>query len=343
MELYKRDFFVARIRAGYIPVQIGKTRFVVHHPSLDIALQAQEEYVKAYEYAIDEDLLTDNDLLTFLIKQDIWSEQKEKEYREIVPKHIEYWKVELYKSILKTKTKATIRKYLKVAKEEYAKLHNIRNHYNYTTIDGYANYVKNCFLIHMCTFVDGKVVDWDKYDLALVMKRYYEELLGADEIRELARTSPWNTMWGVLKANGKIFDDNITAEQQALLSWSIMYDRIQESPDCPNDEVLEDDDMLDGWLLLQKQKRDAEKNKQELESAVNSKIQNADEVFIPVETAADAQKIDLLNAPQINKIKQQRIQQVKKQGTVKQQEFKDVQQKRSMQMQQAFNQRMRRK
>lgn len=334
---------MARIRAGYIPVQIGKNRFVVHHPSLDVSLQAQEEYVKAYEFAVDEDLLTDQDILNFLITQGIWSEQKEKEYKEIVPKHIEYWKVELYKSVLKSKTRDTVRKYLETAKEEYVRLHNIRNHYNYTTVDGYANYVKNCFLISMCTFLNDELVDWTQYDLSLIMRYYHEELLGADDIRELARTSPWNTLWNVLKVGGNVFGENITSEQQALLSWSVMYDRIQESPDCPNDEVIQDDDMLDGWLLLQKQKREAEKNKQELESAVNSKIQNADEVFIPVETASDAQKIDLLNAPQINKIKQQRIQQVKKQGVVKQQEFKDVQQKRSMQMQQAFNKQMRRK
>lgn len=339
MEPYKRDFFIARIQAGCVPVNMGGIRYVVNHPTVDINLLAQEKYLEAYEQAQDQELMADDDLLDFLIKQGIWSNQREEEYQRIVPGHIEYWKIELYQSALKANTRKKMRQYLQVAKEEYNKLHDIRHCYDYVTVDGYANFVRSMYVISECTMIDGEKVDWDCYSLTKFMGHYHQSLILPEDVRELARTSPWNNLWSTLKASGKIFNvDYITPEQQSLLSWSIMYDKIYESPDCPTEEVIEDDDMLDGWLLLQKRKRDADKKQQEVEGAISSKMKNADEIFIPVETAEDAQKIDLLNPQHVKNIKKQRMKQIEKQGTVKEQEFKDVQLKRSMQLQEAYNQ-----
>ena len=117
-----------------------------------------------------------------------------------------------------------------------------------------------------------------------------------------------------------------------------MYDRIHESPDCPSEGVLDDDDMLDGWLLVQRKKREADQKKQEVEGAVNTKIANADEIYVKVESYEDAKKIDLLNPSHVNRTKRQRLQQLKEKGVIKEQEFKDVQLKRSMEMRQAFTQ-----
>lgn len=338
METHKRDFFVARIRAGCIPIQMAGKRFLIHHPNEDIAMYSQEKYLEAYEYAQEEDLLSEQELLDFLIIQGIWSDVREDEYQRIAPGHIEYWKIELFQSTLKSNTRKKVKKYLKAAKEEYERLHELRHHYDYVTIDGYANYIRSVYLIEQCTTLDGKPVDWSVYDVAKVMGKYHTSLLGPDDIRELARTSPWAGLWGVLKSNrSTIFPGTLTVEQQSLMSWSIMYDRINESPDCPSDDVIEDDDMLDGWLLVQKRKRDADRKRQEVESHVNPRIANADEVFVPAETMADAQKIDLLNPQHVKRIKQSRMKQMEEHGTVKEQEFKDVQRKRSMQMQEAFN------
>ena len=295
--------------------------------------------MEAYEQAEEECLMSEQDLLDFLIIQGIWSDTMEDEYQRIAPGHIEYWKIELYQSTLKSNTRAKVRKYLAAAKDEYDRLGSIRHMYDYVTADGYANYVRSMYIIGECTKLNNKSIDWSLYNLSAIMSKYHQAMLAADDIRMLARTSPWNNLWGVLKASGNIFSNrSLTVEQQALLSWSIMYDRIYESPDCPSDDVIEDDDMLDGWLLMQKKQREADKKKQEVESHISSKMANANEIYVPAETAGDAQKIDLLNPTQIRNIKKQRIQHVKAKGTVKEQEFKDVQRERSMQMQQAFNQ-----
>lgn len=337
MDSYKRDFFIARIRAGYIPVKMNEQRFIVHHPDLETALHSQEIYMDAYEKGQDKGLMTDDELVGWLIDQGLWSSKIDNEFEVIVPGHIEYWKIELYTSSLKSNTRKAVRKYLAVAKEEYNRLHNLRHFYDYVTIEGYASYVRSLFTISECTRLNDKPVDWEQYSLHKLMGLYHQEMLQPEQVRLLSRTTPWLGLWGVLKTNGNIFGTSqITVEQQSLLSWSTMYDKIYESPDCPSDEVIEDDDMLDGWLLVQKRKREADKKKQEIEGHINPKMKNSDEIYMMAETATDAQKIDMLNPDHIQKVKKQRLKQIKEKGQVKEQEFKDVQQKRSMDMHKAF-------
>lgn len=341
MQLYERDFFISRVRAGYIPIKIDNKRMLIYSADQDVELEANEIYREEYQRGIDEDILADNDILNFLIINDLWSETKEKEYNEILPKHIDYWKKELYQAFLKTKTREKIRKYLQTAKDELVRLSNIRTAYNYATIEGYASYVKSMFIISESARIDGKKVDWDYFDLNSVMYKYHSSILSSGSIRMLARTSPWSGLWPVLKSNGRIFDNvNLSDEQQSLLSWSLMYDKIYESPDCPSDDIIHDDDMLDGWILVQKEERKKNMKQQEAKGALNEKVQNSDEVFIVAETKEDAEKVDALNSAQGQRIKQNRLKQLSKKGKLKQQEFKDVQLERSRQMKQAYTQRL---
>jgi len=337
MELYKREFLISRIRAGYIPIDLENKRLIIYHPDLDTLLAAQELFIREYEEAVEEELFQDSDVYKLLIDIDLWSEQKEKELNEIIPGHIEYWKIELYRSILKSNTRETIRKYLKTAKEEYGKLYQIRHSFDHITCFGYASYVKNMFIISECARCKNKRVNWKTFDLNKVMSLYHENILDSDAIRALARSYPWSGLWPTLKINGKIFENSeLTSEQQTLISWSVMYDRIYESPDCPPEEVIEDDDLLDGWLLIQKRQREADKKKHEIENVANKKIGNADEIYLMVETPQDSQKVELLNDVRAAQIKQQRLKQIKEKGNVLEQQLADVKFKRAMEIQQAY-------
>lgn len=337
MNFHERDFFISRLRAGYIPITVDRKRILIYQPTLEISLEANERMLKAYEQAKDEELFNDDDIIDLLIINDLWSNAKEHEYNEVLPKHIEYWKMELYKTILKSKSRENIRKYLSTAKEEYSNMASIRHMYDYLTCNGYATYVKNMFIISKCAKINGKRVNWHNIDLNKVMNTYYSNILDSSSLRLLSRTSPWVSIWSVLKLGGRIFkNDILTNEQQGIVSWSIMYDKIHECPDCPPDDVIEDDDMLDGWLLIQRKQREDERKKQEVQGVVSGKIGNADEIFIPAESKEDARKIDLLNDARGNKIKRQRLQQIKEQGIVKEQNLHDMKLRQSMQMQQEY-------
>ena len=70
-----------------------------------------------------------------------------------------------------------------------------------------------------------------------------------------------------------------------------MYDRIYDHPECPDSVVIADDDMLDGWMLYQKQQNE---NKNSNNNTLTKKHPKAQEIFV-VADKNDAQNIYNLN------------------------------------------------
>lgn len=74
-----------------------------------------------------------------------------------------------------------------------------------------------------------------------------------------------------------------------------MYDSIAESPESPSDEIILDDDMLDGWLIIQRRERELRTKQKAAEDVIsNEKIANSDEVFIVAKSEEDIQKLNHL-------------------------------------------------
>jgi len=150
--------------------------------------------------------------------------------------------------------------------------------------------------------------------------------LSESKIRELARTEPWRTLWQLNSSETfKLFSNNgreLSHDQKNLLVWSTMYDNVQESMDCPTEDVINDDDMLDGWFLIQTKKRKEEKSSNELDN-MNPKIANSQEVYIMANSQEDRQRIDNLNSREANFIKKQRSDIIKQKGDASQLDFQD--------------------
>ena len=105
---------------------------------------------------------------------------------------------------------------------------------------------------------------------------YKSQAIEEAQYRELARNNPWRSYWSSEKTARGVFGvcaAETTTEQRTIMMFSSMYDSVYESGEAPEDNVIEDDDMLDGWFLIQKQKREQEKAKSEFEDTMkNSKI-----------------------------------------------------------------------
>lgn len=328
-----REYFISRIKSGIIKVNYKGTGIYINTPTLMVEHDAAALYLEKYIEAQEANMYTDDDVYDLLVRRGEWSDQKQKEFDEILPKHIEYWKIELYNAYFKSDTQKTIRKHLAVAKKEYETLHNKRNMYHYATCAGFASHAKTQFLIANSSFYkNGKPVNWRSVDIIQVLNLYYYELLSYDRIRILARTNPWRDDWSALKKNGRIFESNkLSFEQKALIIWSSVYDSIAESPECPSEDVLQDDDMLDGWLILQKRKHAGAKLADKL-----NKIKG-DEVFLIAETPEDVRKINDLNNPAAASLKKQRFSELKDRGVMAEQQFSDSKLKQSMAANQAFS------
>jgi hypothetical protein len=118
----------------------------------------------------------------------------------------------------------------------------------------------------------------------------------------------------------------LTKDQIILCSFSNMYDGVYEHPESPSEKIIEDDDCLDGWFIVQKRKNDKFKKEQEGNAITkNPKIANAKEVFVMAQSKEEASNISSFNSYQSEQIKNQRIEQVVEQGTVKSDlEFHDM-------------------
>ena len=87
---------------------------------------------------------------------------------------------------------------------------------------------------------------------------------------------------------------DLTDSQRILIAWSSLYESINEHPECHDTFVIEDNDMLDGWLILQ---RKGKGNGRDPDGFIeNEKIKNAQEIFIPAETLEDAKRIHGMNS-----------------------------------------------
>ena len=109
--------------------------------------------------------------------------------------------------------------------------------------------------------------------------------------------------------------------------------------ESPSEEVIQDDDLLDGWLIIQKRKRERDKLEKEVDKKLG-KNKGAQEVYVMADNADHAEKINSLNNPMAKRIKNSRNNAIDKHGSVAEQDLPDA--KRRMRMQAVNQQRQRR-
>ena len=119
-----------------------------------------------------------------------------------------------------------------------------------------------------------------------------------------------------------------------------MYDNAYQSPECPSEEIIKDDDMFDGWMIDQKRIREKEQKQKEADT-MNKFSEQAQEVFIFAPTREDANKVYDLNDPTSRiKIKQRQAV-IDQKGTVDAQELPDTKMELQQQAMQEFKEKMR--
>jgi len=146
----------------------------------------------------------------------------------------------------------------------------------------------------------------------------------------VARSDIFRGMWSLAKRGSDLFGNRacfLTKDQSALCSFASMYDNVNENPERPSEKVIEDDDCLDGWFIVQKRKHEGEKKKREVEAMLNnSKVANSPEA---------AKNINEMNSSHAQNIIQSRNAQIEQEGTVKLTDLKDVRQNITTQARQA--------
>jgi hypothetical protein len=345
----EKELLVARICSGSVRITLERT-YVVRHPGRDHLYQAAELYAEVFRQSQLEGLYSDQELLEFMLEHGFWDDEREK-FLKSLPKEIEQFKHSLFKSNFKSNQRKTIRKALAIAKSKLAEVHTERHAWDYLSCSGAAAISKTRFLVGCSLFSSrGQRVFGDD-DFWVSECGLLDEVVAAlarvrlDDVavRELARTEPWRAIWAAHKVEGSVFGvapADYSDEQKAVVNWSCLYDNIYQHPHCPADDVIEDDDVLDGWMIEQKQQREKALAGASVEDAIGSeKIRDMQEIFVPAETAEDARKVVDMNDEFGKATQKRRFDYLAKKGEVNEQDMPDTRQRLQMQMANAASRR----
>ena len=341
MEFYERECFISRIASGYIKYVNNDLVLYIHHPDIDIIYESQEVYKTSYETAYDNGALTEDEIIYFLMEHELWDDEQEKNFKKL-PKDLEDLKVALFESAYNETAKFQIKNNLRGLNKTIVDMGAVRHAYDHITCQGFGTYSKWNYIIENTTKrKDGSSHDWENFSLSQAVGHYQASLLSDVQLREIAKSEPWRTTWRACRKNGgNVFSRSgcsLTTEQKGLILWSSMYDNIAEATDAPDDDIVQDDDMLDGWLIVQRRERESVKIKKSVDNKLsNDKIAQSSEVYLVAPTMDDAEKIDKMNNPLAKATKSQRGRLIKKLGTVKQSQFSDVKSDLRAQANQSF-------
>jgi hypothetical protein len=333
VEHEEREQVLLRILSAQEIVSVDNSMYIVEESTIRQKLEAD---ILCQELAYDlsfEGWLTKQDTIPILTRMQLWSPELD-ERLKLTEKNIDDLKVSLYKSHLDSTKVQRIKKSLAQQKQNLETLLNKRSLLDHTTLENYLSTLRTQYLIALSILDnDGEYVYnrdsfWyaDTRILFQCMKQISKNKPSPEQLRELSRTEPWRSFWNIGK--DRVFKKAIcdwTSLQRTLALYSKMYDNAYSHPECPHDEAIEDDDMFDGWVLIQDTKRKKQIAEKGVDNVVSDKAKNAAELFLPAKSLEDRQRISNMNDLDTRVKLAQRNKQIKNQGLVKEGHFADQQ------------------
>ena len=279
-------------------------KLYIREPNISDKIKAASVYKSRFDAALSLGVAQEDEIIEKLISVNLWS-KAEQEHLDSIPDKIEDVKVQLYLAYKGFRSRDPIRKNLSKLNWEFESLYKKRTILMEQSCEGFAEMCKTRYIICLNTFYEnGEKVflnydDADNHLVSQVVLAYLSQVTSDSTIRRMSKKDIWRSFWGPSKTERGVFNKaaiELTADQRSLISWSKIYDSINESPDCPADAVLEDDDMLDGWLIYQNRKR-AKERANKLDSGQGANVKG-DEVFLFADNKDDAMRIHDLNDSQ---------------------------------------------
>ena len=311
-------------------------------------MEAAFEYQDALYECSFHGVLTAEDMLQVMIDNDLWTMEEEAELNS-VPIRLDALKAEMYQKHVSFQSRRVeqARRMVARLRKRQQELALRRHTYDFYTQAGLARTVQLQYLISRnTTDANHDPVDLETCNdwlLRHLLDVYATNVPGELLLRALSRNAMWRMVWSSGRQEGRVFgvpSTWLTQEQQNLIAWSKLYDNINEHSEPPDPEIIEDDDLWDGWLILQQKKR--EKEKRERAGGDKGKA-GAQEMYIVAETPGDAKRIEGMNDAGTAFVKRQRMAALKHHKVVGEQQMPDSKQTISVQAAQQFRDRMRRK
>ena len=325
------ELLLYRIFSGKLFFFYKNDKYELRSPSIDIRYEAQLLYQNIIHDEKYNDWLREENLEKILITLGLWTMDTSTILKSL-NKRVDDAKIALFQQrSLKDKTKEN-RKSLDQYNKQVSSILQKKQEMFSHTLEGYASAIKNEFTICNTLYKNEiKVFDNDiqndQNSYTLFNNLVHEinnHIIDTKQFKELARNSIWRMYWNCNKQN--VFNgpsSDWTFDQRTLVSISRMYDNIYEHPESPEEEVVNDDDMLDGWMILERRKVESKKKQQKIDN-LNPKLQNAQEVFLMASNAEETQDVLSLNSQESLRKLQQRSSYLEKEGTATDSQLPDI-------------------
>ena len=340
-----KELLIARISSGLLRVNINNKNYTLNSISSQELYEVLEYSQIFQQEALSMELLSEAELFDFLIANKFWSQEKEDDLKAKI-KELDKLKLSYYQEFFKASNRKINKIKLTQLKESISQLYHEKHFYDHLGINYYIKSNKLKLIYALGLYHNGKKVFKSiNHILSSNKSKLIEELflhvlnskIPESQFRELARSDPWRSQWSCKEACSGVFGVPLkehTEDQRQLILSSLMYDSIYKHTDCPSDEIVNDDDALDGWMIAQKRKNNEGKN-EDLATKVltNQKIRESDEIMIVtgynynIDSNIDIEQIDSFNSEASRKIKKERFDHLMKKGVVEEQNMPDSQRK----------------
>ena len=292
MDDKERTALIYRLASGYTYISLGKHKFVVDTPDIHLFNEAMYIYndtINTYKY---EEFLPAAMTANVLFIHNQWSIIHSEKELKATEESIEAAKLELYNlyGMPQTQIKKT-RDHLAKLQSKRNQLLNIKHSLDEYTLDGFAEWTAEMYLFSKLIRDNSfKPLEVDDVTLSYIIKAYKKSLPSMSDYRLLARTDPWRSFWSTNKDCFRILGD----EQRMLLILTKMYESVYENQDRPPEDVINDDDMLDGWFLFMREKF-KEQQRENAKNILTNKYSKADDIFSFTQDLNEAQEIINMN------------------------------------------------
>ncbi len=347
MNVYEREYFVSRVRSGYYHIKDGNVKIKVLPPTPEDEFLASELFMEVLDGLKDSNVKSEEEMIEWMKDNGLWSEKDELEIKKCTKK-LDEIKLKMYRERHTQQVVDGGRDAIKIVKKALRDLRARKEEYNNSTKEGIAFNDKSLFLFERCCYIGNDRFDFSSIDSHPYYYAWLKQILREEQIREIARNDPWRHFW-MLKEQSEVFHKHegrdLNPDQKNLVVWSKMYDNVYESPESPSPDVIEDDDLLDGWFIHQRKK--IEEGSSE-DGGISERISNnprtagAQEVAIVANNKKDIENINKLNSPVALRNKHDRINTVKARGTATDLDFTDKKMELRTQSNQMFKNNFRR-
>lgn len=298
------ESIVYRIINGYYYITIHNNMYKIICPKIQLKQMAHSLYIDILNNNKfdDSSWLRKTDTEFILKSNEIWNSDKDEQLK-ILQNRLDDMKIELYLKFLDPTMKKKIKNSLETGKAKIQEMINQKHSMDHLTLEHYAEGIKNEHIILNTVYdISDNLVFKEPVDTTLFetfISTLNKRIITMETLRQVARHDLWKSYWDAAK--DKVFPlpaYDWTDEQRLLINISKMYDSVKEHPECPEDDVIADDDALDGWMLFHKRKVEKERKKNKLMDSIGGKYKNANEIFVITHSAEEAKEIYSLNDPE---------------------------------------------